>query len=68
MFCLFEKIKRCQLDLINWSHATFGNTRRRLNQKQHELEELTKGGYAVNLGRIIDLKDINELLHHEEVF
>ena len=47
----------------------FGNTRTRLDQKQHELAELTKGCYATNLDRIIVVKkDINELLHHEEVF
>ena len=69
MFCLLEKIKHCRLDLINWSRATFGNTCTRLDQKQYELAELTNGGYALNLDRIIDLKrDINELLHHEEVF
>ena len=40
-----------------------------MDQKQHELAELTNGGYATNLDRIIDVKkDINELLHHEEVF
>ena len=69
MFHPFEKIKHCWLDLINWSRAPFGNTRTRLDQKQHELAELINGGYATNLDRIIDLKkDINELLHHEEVF
>ena len=69
MFHLFEKIKHYRLDLINWSWATFGNTRTRLDQKQHELEELTNGGYVANLDIIIALKkDINELLHHEELF
>ena len=40
-----------------------------MDHEQHKLVELTNGGYAANLDRIIDLKkDINELLHHEEVF
>lgn len=69
MFRLFEKIKHCRFNLINWSRATFGNTCTRLDQKQHELAELTNGGYAANLDRIIALKkDIIELIHHEEVF
>ena len=40
-----------------------------MDHEQHKLVELINGGYAANLDRIIDLKkDINELLHHEEVF
>ena len=69
MFRLFEKIKHCRFDLINWNRATFRNTCTRLDQKQHKLAELTKGGYSANLDKIIVVKkDINELLHHEEVF
>lgn len=37
MFCLFEKIKACRMELINWSKVEFGNTRTRLNEKQQEL-------------------------------
>ena len=66
---MFEKIKACRLALIKWCIITFGNTRIRLNSKQQELEELTNGNYGGNLGRINDVcKEINELLHHEEVF
>ena len=66
---MFEKIKACRLALIKWCKITFGNTRIRLNSKQQELEELTNGNYGGNLGRINDVrKEINELLHHEEVF
>lgn len=34
MHCLFEKIKRCRMDLVAWSRTNFGNTRARLNIKQ----------------------------------
>ena len=69
MFCLFEKIKGCHLDLLSWSRVTFGDIRTRLNQKQMELDELTGGDFSSNLGRILEVKKvITELLHHEEVF
>ena len=69
MFCLFEKIKRCPMDLVVWSRATFGNTRNRFISKQGELEELMEVGFGANLDRINEVKrEINELLHHEEVF
>ena len=69
MFRLFEKIKRCRLDLLGWSRVTFGDTRTRLNQKQMELGKLTCGDFSSNLGRIMEVKKaITELLHHEEVF
>ena len=69
MFRLFEKIKRCRLDLLSWSRVTFGDTRTKLNQKQRELDELTSGDFSSNLGRITKVKkSITELLHQEEVF
>ncbi|KAK9989376.1 hypothetical protein SO802_029615 [Lithocarpus litseifolius] len=49
--------------------ATFGNTRDRLNAKQGELEELRAAGFGENLDRINEVRrEINDLLHHEEVF
>ena len=69
MFRLFEKIKRCRLDLLSWSRVTFGDTRTKLNQKYRELDELTSGDFSSNLGRITEVKkSITELLHQEEVF
>ncbi|XP_023875930.1 uncharacterized protein LOC111988373 [Quercus suber] len=69
MFCLFEKIKRCRMDLVAWSKATFGNTQDRLNAKQGELEELRAAGFGENLDRINEVRrEINDLLHYEEVF
>ena len=66
---LFEKIKQCRADLVAWSQIVFGNTRHRLNEKQQELEDLVGHGYGQNLHRITELKrDINTLLHHEEVY
>ena len=66
---LFEKIKKCRLDLVAWSRVAFGNTRHRLNEKKQELEELVEHGYGQNLHRIIELRrEINTLLHHEEVY
>ena len=40
-----------------------------MNQKHRELDELTRGDFSSNLGRIMEVKkSITELLHHEEVF
>ena len=64
----FEKIKKCRIDLIAWSRVTFGNTRTHLDAKQ-ELSSLIEAGYGQNVERIhVVKKEINELLHHEEVF
>ena len=69
MYCLFEKIKKCRMDLIAWSPVTFGNTRTRLKTKQEELTALMELGYGQNVERIHRVKkEINELLYHEEVF
>ena len=69
MFCLFEKIKCCRMDLVVWSRNTFGNSQDHINAKQGELEELMTAGYMENLDRIHEIrKEINELMHHEEVF
>ena len=46
MYCLFEKIRKCRMDLIAWSRATFGNTRTRLEEKQKELTTLMEAGYG----------------------
>ncbi|XP_075663047.1 uncharacterized protein LOC142632551 [Castanea sativa] len=57
------------MDLIAWSRTTFENTRDRLEAKQGELTALKEGGYGMNVERIQEVKrEINELLHHEEVF
>lgn len=69
MFYLFEKIRRCMMDLVAWSRCAFGNTWDRLNAKQRELEELKAAGFGENLDRINEVRrEINDLLHHEEVF
>ena len=69
MFCLFEKTKACRMDLVVWSRNTFGNTRDWLNSKQVEMEELMAVGFGENLDRIYEVqREINDLLHHEEVF
>ena len=64
MYCLFEKIKKCQLDLIAWSRRTFDNTRTMLDAKQRELADLLRGGFGQNVERINGVKkEIRELLH-----
>ena len=69
MYFLFEKIRKCRMDLIAWSRATFGNTRTHLEEKQKELTTLMEAGYGQNVERIHGLKkEINELLHHKKVF
>lgn len=52
MYCLFEKIRSCRMDLIAWSRITFGNTRNRLEAKQGELHALMEAGYGRNVERI----------------
>ena len=57
------------MDLIAWSRVTFGNTRTRLDAKQGELTTLMEASYGLNVERIhVVKKEINKLLHHEEVF
>ena len=69
MYYLFKKIKKCKMDLIAWSHVTFKNTRTRLDAKQEELVSLIEASYGQNVERIHAVKkEINELLHHKEVF
>ena len=69
IYCLFEKIKKCPLDLIAWSRRTFGNTRTMLDAKQGELADLIRGGFGQNMERINGVKEeIREILHYEEVF
>ena len=69
MYCLFKKIKRYRAQLVAWGKSTFNNTKARLTEKQRELEELVKQGYAPNLECIKLLRrEVNELIHHEEVF
>ena len=69
MYCLFEKIKRCKMNLVAWSRVTFGNARNRLDARQGEVIDLMEFGYGSNMERIHEVKkEINELVHHEEVF
>ena len=59
----------CKMNLIAWSWVTFGKTRTRLDAKQGELIELMESSYGPNIEKIhVVKKEINELLHHEEVF
>ncbi|XP_075670087.1 uncharacterized protein LOC142639835 [Castanea sativa] len=69
MYCLFEKIKTCRAHLVACSKSSFGNARARPTEKQQVLEELVEQGYEPNQERIHTLrKEINELIHHEEVY
>ena len=62
MYCLFEKIKKCRMDLIAWSRVTFGNTRTLLDTKLGELTSLMEARYGPNVERIHGVKKkINEL-------
>uniref|UniRef100_A0A7N2LRF7 CCHC-type domain-containing protein n=1 Tax=Quercus lobata TaxID=97700 RepID=A0A7N2LRF7_QUELO len=64
-----HRVAQCRLDLVAWSRIAFGNTRDCLDRKQKELEELVENGYGLNMDTINGLKkEINDLLHHEEVF
>ena len=69
MYCLFEKIKACRAHLVAWSKSAFGNTRTRLTEKQQVLDDLVAQGCESNQERINTLRrEINELIHHEEVY
>ena len=52
MFCLFEKIKNCRMNLRRWSRDAFGNTRDHLNAKQQELQQMVNSNYRSNVERI----------------
>ena len=69
MYCLFEKIKKCPHDLVQWGHNAFGDMRTKLGAKQQELQDLSTTDYAHNLERINSVRqEVNDLLNHEEVF
>ena len=68
MFRLFEKIKHCRMALIGWSQSTFGDTKAKLEEKQKELEDLTKQNTGDKMESINMVKsEINRLLYHEEL-
>ena len=53
----------------NMEPCHFWDTRTRLDEKQGELTSLMEVGYGQNVERIQGMKkEINELLHHKEVF
>lgn len=69
MFCLLEKIKRFQQDLVDWSKLTFGQSKIELKEKQEELEELALQNNSEQVQRVTDLKmEIHAILHHDELF
>ena len=68
MFRLFEKIKHCRMDLIGWSRSAFGDTEAKLEEKQKELEDLTKQNTGDKMESINMVKsEINRLLYQEEL-
>ena len=44
MFKLFEKIKRCKMNLVAWSRVVFGNARIRIEEKQDALTAMANTG------------------------
>lgn len=40
MYNLFEKIRSCRVELVEWSRNTFGNSKAFLEEKHGVLEEL----------------------------
>ena len=69
MYYLFEKIRRCCMDLVKSSRGAFGNTRDRLKAKQQELHHMVTSNYGINLEQINQTnRQVNELLHKEEFF
>ena len=69
MYRLFEKIKRCQLALVEWSRNTFSNSKSELQVKQAALEELSAMNDPNKVPEIRELKNnINTLLHQDELF
>ena len=69
MFRFFTKIKRCRLELVQWSRNIFGNFKTKTQEKQSALEALSLHNDLENLLTIKTLKnDINTLLNQDELF
>lgn len=69
MFKLFENVKRCRLELVEWSRTIFGNVKTKLQEKQSALVELSLQNDPQNLPAIKSLRrGINTLLHEDEMF
>lgn len=69
MYCLFEKIKKCHMDLVKWSRLSFGNTWNHLNAKKQELQKMVTSNYGINLDMVNPKKkEVNKQLHKKEVF
>jgi len=51
MFLLFSKIRTCYMALVAWSR-NMGNSRSRIEEKQHQLKLLTAQNEAANLESI----------------
>lgn len=66
---LFAKIKRCRLELVQWSWNIFWNFNTQMQSKQLTLEDLSIQNNPKNLPTIRTLKhEINTLLNQDEIF
>lgn len=65
-----EKISFCAADLKAWNDEEFGRKFRELRKKRKKLKDLNKGNLnaaqLANRRKIV--RDIADLLHHEELY
>ena len=69
MFRLFEKIKKCRFELVQWSRNIFGNFKTQLQARQSTLKDLSMQNNPKKLQETRTLKhEINTFLNQDEIF
>ena len=69
MFRLFEKIKKCRFELVQWSRNIFGNFKTQLQARQSALKDFSMQNHPKILQEIKTLKhEINTVLNQDEIF
>ena len=68
-FQLVEKLKLCRKELIDWSKASFGNIKIKLEELEETLKQLESNNQGQHSAQIKILKmEVNELLEKKEVY
>ena len=69
MFKVKKKIVNCRIELLKWRNKFQGNSRRRIEDLKHQLEELRKGEYQNKRERSMDLKNqLKKAYEDEDVY
>ena len=66
MFKVKKKIVNCRIELLKWRNKFQGNSRRRIEDLKHQLEELRKGAYQDKRERSLDLKNQLKKAYEDE--